>query len=143
MYNRARNNWNQQFINKCGTGNQEHPFKKMWKEKMFHSLSVPPANVLELDDKYELHLNAPGFEKEDFKLAIVENSIMVSASDKKQATESWKRQEFEIRGFERKFELNDKIDKATVAATYKNGVLIVTLPKLEGQETIRQEIKIA
>jgi HSP20 family molecular chaperone IbpA len=38
--------------------------------------------------------------------------------------------------------LNEKTDTAAIAATYKNGVLILSLPKLEGSETTRQEIEV-
>jgi HSP20 family molecular chaperone IbpA len=47
------------------------------------------------------------------------------------------------KSFERKFELNDKIDKTAIAANYENGILIVSLPKLEGHEIERQAIEIA
>ena len=119
----------------CGKGE--------WKEK-FQSMSTqPPVNVKELDDKYELHLFAPGYEKNDFLIAIVDRNISISVDDKKEEDTSWRRMEYHPKGFVRQFELNDKIDTESIEAAYTNGVLIISLAKLEGSESNRQEIEIS
>ena len=123
----------------CG----EHPGKKVWKEKFRAAFNHPPANVKELDDKYELHLFAPGFEKSDFLIALIDQVLSISVNDKKEDKESWNRQEHVSKGFVRQFELNEKIDKSAIQAKYEDGVLLVSLRKLEGFESNRQEIKIA
>lgn len=104
----------------------------------------PPVNVQELDDRYEIFLVAPGLEREDFNISLVENIMMISV-EKKEATEKeengkWKRKEFSARGFQRKFELNEKIDMDSIKAKYGDGILQVTLSKLEGEETVRKDI---
>jgi HSP20 family molecular chaperone IbpA len=53
-----------------------------------------------------------------------------------------KRREFDPRGFKRIFELNEKIDKENITATYQEGVLKIRLPKLAGMETYRKNIDI-
>ena len=123
----------------CG----EHPRMKAWKEKFNNSFATPPANVRELDDKFELHVIAPGFEKGDFNIALLDQTISISVNDKNEDQDNWKRQEYRATGFERRFELNEEIDKEAINAKYENGVLVVELPKMEGFETTRQEIKIS
>ncbi len=120
----------------------EHPRRKAWREKFRASFNIPPANVRELDDKYELYLFAPGLEKDDFTIALMDDVLTISVKEKKEAQENWKRQEYSQKGFVRQFELNEKIDKANIAAKYENGVLILSLPKSEGLETKRQEITV-
>ena len=124
----------------------EHPMKKMWKEKMnakFNSqFNQPPVNVRETDNSYELFLFAPGYEKSDFVISMTDQILTISVEEKKQEEGNWKRQEFTANGFTRQFELNEKTDKSAIAAAYKNGVLILSLPKLEGFETSRHEIEI-
>ena len=100
----------------------------------------PPANVLALDDKYELHLFAPGYEKPDFLIAVIDQTLRISVKEKVNEEANWKRKEYSPNGFERHFELNEKIDKAAIGAKYENGVLILSLPKMEGFETARQKI---
>jgi len=117
--------------------------KKKWKEKMNAKFNRPPVNVRETDNSYELYLFAPGYEKSDFSIGVTDNILNISVADKKQDSEgNWKRQEYTAQGFVRQFELNEKTDTASIAATYKNGVLILSLPKLEGFETTRKDIEV-
>ena len=122
--------------------------RKAWRRarRFGYGWSYPPVNVQELDDRYELYLYAPGLEKEDFKLSLTDNILTVSTEPKETEMEEsarWKKREFVQRSFERHFELNDKIDKESISAAYKEGVLQITLKKLEGFETNRQDIVIA
>lgn len=120
----------------------EHPFKKAWKEKYRNAFHQPPANVRELDDSYELHVFAPGLSKHDFDISTSGQILSISVESKKEAEGNWKRQEFIQKGFTRQFELNEKIDTTAITGQYNNGVLILTLPKLDGFETSRQAIEI-
>jgi len=116
--------------------------KKMWKKRFASSFNTPPVNVRELDDKYELHLFAPGLEKSDFVISVADQVLSISVDAKNSDQGNWKRIEHVFKGFDRKFELNEKIDTAAITAKYENGVLVVSLTKLEGFETSRQEIEI-
>jgi len=142
MYNRKAyyNNCTSK-ANRFGT-QVEHPMKKMWKEKMNAQLNTPPVNVRETDNSYELYLFAPGYEKSDFVIALTDKVLNISVEDKHEMEGNWKRQEYTPEGFIRQFELNEKTDSTAIAATYKNGVLILSLPKLAGFETERHEIEV-
>ena len=136
--------WNQHHSNKFENyGGHQRRKRKQWKENFKASFNTPPANVLELDDKYELYLFAPGYEKSDFLIALIDQTLSISVERKQEEDKTWKRQEYIQKGFVRQFELNDKIDKSAIEAKYENGVLILSLPKLEGFETDRQEILVA
>jgi len=139
-----RKNYHHQKHGHWMTGNME---KWARKKRFGFNESYPPVNVQELDDRYEIFLVAPGLIREDFNISLVEN-IMTIAVDKKESTEkeelgNWKRKEFSAGGFQRKFELNKKIDLDTIKAKYEDGILQVTLPKLEGEETVRKDILVA
>ena len=134
-----------------------HPKFKHWKRKARHgkwskwpgftgAWGYPPANVLEYDDRFELLLYAPGLEKSDFTIKVVDRVLSISV-DRKETTEandfSWKRKEFNTDGFTRRFELNDKIDTKEISAKYEAGILQLSFPKLEDHFTERQDIEIA
>jgi len=133
-----RNHWNQHPLSSY----HRYSRKKAWKENFKAALNSPPANVKEADDKYELYLFAPGFEKGDFTISVTDQTLSISVERKTEETESWKRKEFAPQSFERKFDLGEKIDVTNIAAKYENGVLILTLPKLAGFETKRQKITV-
>jgi HSP20 family protein len=109
---------------------------------MHGALNTPPVNVREEDGKYELHLFAAGYVKSDFSIALTDQMLKISAENKEISTDGWKRHEYTPTGFVRQFELNEKVDKTAIFATYENGVLILTLPKLEGFETERKDITV-
>ncbi len=118
---------------------------KNWKRQRM-GWNYPPVNIIETDDGYQLELLVPGFEKEDFTLHLTDRILTVGAKTKEQETTNdqiWKRKEFGARSFERQFELNEKIDTDSIKATYQDGILTITLAKLEDQRTFRQEIQLA
>lgn len=95
------------------------------------------VNIRETADQYELHLLAPGLNKEDFKIDVDKNLLTISFEHKeesKETDEKWLRQEFKMSSFKRSFSLNEKIDAAAIKATYENGILNVSLPKKEKEE---------
>ncbi|MDG1433266.1 MAG: Hsp20/alpha crystallin family protein [Saprospiraceae bacterium] len=120
--------------------------KEKWakKGKMGFDQSYPPINVKELDDRYEIFLVAPGLKREDFNISLVENEMTILVNNKeKEAKEAgviWRRKEFSFGRFQRRFELNEKIDLASIKAKYGDGILHLTLLKLEGEETNRKDI---
>lgn len=123
----------------CGS----NPRKEAWKAYFRDQFSQPPANVVEMDDKYELQIFAPGFEKSDFVIAITDQNLSVSVEQQEEPQANFRRKEYLPSGFKRQFALNEIIDKEAIEASYESGVLVVTLPKLDGFETDRQEIKVA
>ena len=94
----------------------------------------PMVNVVESDDNFKLEVAAPGLNKEDFKISIEKDQLIVSASreDKKEeTTEKYARREFNFTSFKRSFYLPETINGEAIAANYENGILTLTLPKKE------------
>lgn len=102
----------------------------------------PPVNVREMDDKYELFVYAAGRTKEDFQIAVADG-VLILKSDAKKDHAEWRRQEFALEGFKRRFELPEGADVEGIEAKYENGVLVITLPKLEDFHTKRRTVDVA
>ena len=120
-----------------------------WRSKMqafSQGWISPPVNIQEMEDRYELFLYAPELTKEDFKISVV-NRILKIEVDKALGTDDplvdWRRREYRPEGFSREFELNERIDTAGISAQYQEGVLQVSLPKLEDFHSSNQEINVA
>lgn len=104
--------------------------------------NFPPVNIVETDEAYHVELNAPGRNKEDFKLNI-DNGLLTISYEKKEETkqEGVKsiRREFNFQSFKRSFTLDDKVDAANIQAKYENGLLKMYLPKkAEVKEAAKQ-----
>ena len=89
----------------------------------------PAANILETNDHYSIHLFAPGYEKQDFKLELSEGKLTIS-SEKSESTTAYKMEEYKFRAFTRSFILPKNLDETQVSAVYENGILKVVLHKV-------------
>ena len=110
--------------------------------------NVPAINVKESDKAYTVELAAPGMKKDDFTVNIDDEGNlkvrMESKSEKKEEDNDghYLRREFSYSTFERTLILPDDVDKDKIAATVADGVLTISLPKVEKTEvkTSRQII---
>lgn len=94
----------------------------------------PPANVTENNDMFILELAAPGLSKKDFELKI-DKKLLTIKSEFESADckndDNMIRKEFCYKGFERSFGLPDSVNADEISAVYENGILKITIPKLE------------
>ena len=109
--------------------------------------STPAVNIYESDEKFEIEIAAPGLEKEDFKIDLKNDYLLVYSEkkDKKEEKEKGKvvRSEFRYSSFQRSFALPKDIDATAINATHKNGVLIIELPKkVEQKDSSSRQIEI-
>ena len=98
------------------------------------SLMVPDANIIENQKDYKIDLAAPGLEKKDFKVEIVDGVLNISAEkeeEKKEEGKNFRRREFSYNSFKRSFTLPDNLMNDKIDAKYENGILHLTLPKKE------------
>lgn len=106
--------------------------------------SQTPVNIRETADYYELFVFAPGLTKDAFNVSIADDVLIISAvagNDETSARSNWMHHEYKRGGFERRFQLNNKIDTNSISARYTDGVLELTLPKMPG--TAAQSISVA
>ena len=91
--------------------------------------------VKELDDRFEIAVAAPGLEKSDFTVTLDGNQLTIGYD----AGEKKHRYAYASK-YSMSYTLPSHCDIENIGATYKNGVLIVGLPKTEASKA--REIKI-
>ncbi len=93
-----------------------------------------PMNVYEDGNNYYGLLLAPGADPASFQVTAQDGSLIIEGELKVSAPEGVKPvwQEFGPSRFRRQLTLPSGIDTAKAEAVYKNGVLMLTLPKAEG-----------
>jgi HSP20 family protein len=87
----------------------------------------------------QVELAAPGMKKEDFKVEIDNNTLLISSEKQEEKEESRKkdnylRKEFNYQSFFRSFTLPEYIDENKIQANYKDGILHVEIAKKEGSK---------
>lgn len=88
----------------------------------------PLVDIVDTDGEIKVIVELPGVEKEEIKLSGTENKLTISV----EAAEH---------KYFKEIEVPEKVDPKKAKTSYKNGVLEVTLPKIE-DKTTKEEIKI-
>ena len=109
--------------------------------------SMPAVNIREDEKHFRLDLAIPGIDKKDLKIDINEDVLTISSetkSDSEETRDGYKRKEFSYTSFCRSFYIPENVDRDKIDASYKDGVLSVSLPKQEEEKTkITREVKIS
>ena len=100
------------------------------------------VDVAEHDDELVVTADLPGFEKSDIEVTIQEGTLTIEADREVEAEHEaddddgprYHRRERSRTAVSRRIRLPVEVDKADARATYANGVLTITLPKLKSDE---------
>lgn len=108
-------------------------------------LVVPRFEVAETDDAVEVAAELPGLDEKDVQVTL-DNGVLTVEGEKKAEREEKKRGVFlserRYGRFQRSIALPSGIDESKVKATFKKGVLNISVPKTEDARTARRSIKI-
>ena len=117
--------------------NAYNPFYEMERlEKAFFGDSTQPVmfrtDISDNGNAYIVESDLPGINKEDIDINIGDGILTVKAERKYESTDEnggkYLRRERAYGSFERSFNISD-IDAENIDAEFKNGVLVLTLPK--------------
>lgn len=105
----------------------------------------PAVEIYEKGDDLIMKADIPGVEKEDLSVSIGEDTVTIKGEIKKDEEikeKDYYRRERTYGSFSRTLPLPVEVDAQKAKATYKNGVLTLTLPKKKPEKEVRTEIKI-
>ena len=109
--------------------------------------TAPAINVLESDKDYTVELAAPGLCRDDFEVNIDNDGDLTIKMEKKVSEKEQKahylRREFAYSEYEQTLILPEDVDKEKIGAKMSDGVLNITLPKLEQKtQKIARQIEV-
>jgi HSP20 family protein len=92
-----------------------------------------PVNVWETPDGYQAALLAPGLDEQSINVTVHEDSLVIEGELRFETPEGAKSVwlEFGPARFRRSLRLGASVDPQKVEAVYRNGLLMVTMPKAE------------
>ena len=115
---------------------------RLWDTEM--TAMVPEVDLSETEKEIVLSASLPGITKEDIDIDVTSDSISVSGT-RKSAEERpgekihFRRQHFGT--FRFSYSLPSEIRPSEVAATYKDGVLEITMPKAEVTQAVKVKVE--
>ena len=137
------------------------PFDKMFDEIITHSFpqinqqvgvkpfegtAYPKVNVYEYDDKIGIVAEIPGLNKKQLNVDV-EDGVLTISGDKHSTFEDEGakviRRELKQSSFKRSFKLGEMLDGDNIAANFKDGVLSVSIPKVEPEKPKKTYVKIS
>lgn len=103
------------------------------------------TNVYEFEDRVKLELQIPGFSKEQVKITLDKDVLLVAGEveEGEKVEAKYSRIQFKNKNFEKRFKLTDDIDQDNIQAVFENGVLLLTLLKKKEEKQIVRNIEIA
>ena len=89
------------------------------------------ADIVDKGDKFVLEAELPGFDKKDININVDDNRLTITAEhseSKEESKDNYIRKERRYGSFTRSFDVSN-IRTEDIKADYKNGMLVLDLPK--------------
>ena len=113
--------------------------------KPYQGSAYPKVNVYEYEDKVGVVAEIPGLDKKQLDVSV-EDGVLTISGDKHSAFEDDGakviRRELKQSSFKRSFELGELLDGENVSANFKDGILSVSIPKIEPEKPKKHSVKI-
>ncbi len=125
------------------------PFDKMYDQMMevhfpevsqqvgvnpMQGTAYPKVNVYEYDDKVGIVAEIPGLDKKQLNVEV-EDGVLTISGDKHNVPEDngakVLRRELKASSFKRQFTLGEQLDGDNINASFKDGILSISVPKTE------------
>lgn len=90
------------------------------------------TDILQTDEGYELHIDVPGFGKEDIHITLEKGYVTIEAKkeeEKEQKDTHFLRRERFLGSSARSFYVGEEIAERDIKASYDKGVLVLFIPK--------------
>ncbi len=119
------------------------PFFDTFFERMGGPLRMPETDVTETENEIRVSMDLPGLRAEDIDVELENNVLTISGERREETHEHEGRFQLAERRwgeFSRSFVLPREVEGDRINATYRDGVLTVTIPKAESARRRRIQI---
>ncbi len=105
-----------------------------------NAANIMKTDVQEHDDHYEVDIDLPGFKKDELSLELKDGYLMISAAkgvskdEKDEKTGRYVRRERFAGNVSRSFYVGEEMKQEDIHAKFEDGVLKLSLPKLDKQK---------
>jgi HSP20 family protein len=103
---------------------------------------APPVDIFETEDALTVVADLPGVSKDDIDIRVEDGILTIKGKADYDRPSAFLREEFDLHGYYRQFQLSDDVDENKISAESKNGVVTITLPKAEKTKPKRIKVKL-
>lgn len=104
---------------------------------------VPGIEISETENQFHVTVELPGMTKEDIDVSLDNSRLTISGERKfedKEEGKTYHRVETSYGSFNRSFQLPDNVNESSISATYKDGLLNITIDK--DTQKVKKQIEI-
>ena len=111
----------------------------------FNQGAYPKVNVYEHDDRISIVAEIPGLDKKNVTIDVEEQVLTISGDKHGFDTTGGKciTRELKQSAFKRSFNLGEYLDGENVSAKFKDGMLSISVPKIEPEKPKKTFVKIS
>ena len=104
---------------------------------------IPRVDIFENDDAVFLTIDMPGVGENSVDLTLEKNILTIHGEIENILPETYQQtyREYRVGDYVRTFALSDEVNRDDIEALMKNGVLRVTLPKVEEAKARKIEVR--
>ena len=114
--------------------------------KPYQGTAYPKVNVYEYEDKIGIIAEIPGLKKKQLDIEV-EDGVLTISGDKhgieEQEGATVLRRELKASSFKRSFQLGELLDESRVDANFNDGILSISIPKVEPEKPQKTYVKIS
>ena len=102
--------------------------------------------MYEYEDKVGIVAEIPGLDKKQLNIEVEEGVLTISGDKHgihEEDNATVLRRELKASSFKRSFELGDLLDGENISANFKDGILSVSIPKIEPKKPEKKLVKIS
>jgi HSP20 family protein len=127
-------------------GEWTFPFSRVSFLPGLAGFAYPLMNIREDDNNIYVEALAPGLDKDNIEISVMGDSLRIAGEKLPVRGDiqpgAYHRNERSAAKFVRTIDLNTDVDRDKVSAEYKNGILLVTLPKTERSRAKQITVKV-
>lgn len=104
---------------------------------------VPNVDIVERNGDTEVYVDLPGAKPESVRVNFEEGLLTIDAdvAERQPAGTTYLLREYGVGDFHRSFRVADTVDSAKIEANYRDGVLMLKLPKVEQARPRKIEVR--
>ena len=125
--------------------NEQFPTFKEEVGVSFNKGAYPKVNIYEYDDKIGIVAEIPGLDKKNVSVEVEEDVLIISGDKHGFDSDGGKciTRELKQSAFTRSFNLGEYLDGSKVSAKFKDGMLSISIPKIEPEQPKKHSVKIS
>src|SRR6516165_827712 len=132
-----------------GGGFWRSPFRRsvfdlepFWRRELSWK-TAPAMDIAETEKAYEISAELPGMSESDVEVVASNGGLTIKGEKKEEKEKDYYLSERRYGSFERRMQIPEGVDADKIEASFKNGVLTVTLPKTaQAQKPEKKKISI-